>query len=149
MLTNNLQNSAFSALGGSPRSETSNYFQRLFDPQGASERYNAYEAEKSRYFNASQAQIQRDFEERMSNTAYQRGVADMRKAGLNPYLMYGSAASASTPSGATASGSSAHSSGNSPLIGLVNSAVSLASAFIRGKALHTSYVNNRYNIVNR
>lgn len=53
-------------------------------------------------FNKSEAQVQRDFEERLSNTSYQRAVADMRKAGLNPALMYGSASGASTPSGAVA-----------------------------------------------
>ncbi|AXH72212.1 MAG: DNA pilot protein [Microviridae sp.] len=40
----------------------------------------------------------RDWTERMSNSAYQRATKDMTKAGLNPALMYGHGAAASTPS---------------------------------------------------
>lgn len=56
-------------------------------------------------FNAEQAQLTRDWQESMSNTAYQRASDDLRSAGLNPYLAY-QQGGASTPSGATASASS-------------------------------------------
>jgi hypothetical protein len=67
------------------------------------QQFNQTSAQKAMDFSASEAQKNRDWQEFMSNTAYQRAMTDLRKAGLNPILAY-TQGSASTPAGSTGSG---------------------------------------------
>lgn len=101
--------------------------------------FNADQAQLARDFSAGQAQKQMDFQQMMSNTAYQRSVADMKRAGLNPAAMFTHGTMESTPGGAMGSGSAASSGtptvpmpqNTSPLAGLgdaVSKGISSANA---------------------
>lgn len=65
-------------------------------------RQNFREASNARDFSAGMAREQMSFQREMSNSAYQRSMADMKAAGLNPMLAF-SQGGASSPSGAMGS----------------------------------------------
>lgn len=100
--------SGSSSAGGSSVSD-------MFDKYAAMIKANAAE---NNAWSAQQAQINRDWQERMSSTAHQREVADLKAAGLNPVLSANGGQGAATTSGATAS---TDTSANSAIAGILGS----------------------------
>lgn len=88
--------------------------------------------QQSQQFNSAEAQKDRDWQERMSNTSIQRSLADYKAAGFSPLALLGSGG-ASTPSGAAAHSSSAVSRGgasDAAGVGLLKGLVSLVGALV-------------------
>ena len=125
----NLQdwNSMLGAIQGNMQSQQKFNRRSMFEQMGYNTMaaitqgvYNQISNNAAMSYNSAEAAKNRTWQEQMSNTAYQRAVEDMRKAGINPILAY-QQGGASTPGGSqgTISGAS---------MGLASSSAANASA---------------------
>ena len=86
--------------------------------------------EQTNQANSAQSAAQMEFQERMSNTSYQRAVADMQKAGLNPMLAY-------SQGGATTPGGSQAVMGNSAAAGVASAQAAIQQSLTRAQVDNT------------
>lgn len=93
-------------------------------------------------YNAREAQLNREFQERMANSAHQREIDDLKMAGLNPVLSAMNGNGAYTPNGAVAATNPTHVSGlnvSQPQTDMTNSA-SVIGTFLSGYLNRTNEI---------
>lgn len=145
----NLQdwNSMLGAIQGNMQSQQKFNRRSMFEQMGYNTMaaitqgvYNQISNNAAMSYNSAEAAKNRAWQEQMSNTAYQRAVEDMRKAGINPILAY-QQGGASTPGGAqgTISGAS---------MGLASSSAANASALGVGQNHNNTWSKSESNWYN-
>lgn len=115
------------------------------------EEFNREMWNKTAEYNANQAQLDREFQERMSNTQYQRAIKDLESAGLNKLLAY-SNLQGNSPSGSVASMSPVSSTRNSDNIGSLLGSLANNARDNKTKittTLLSSLINGAFGLVGR
>lgn len=97
----------------------------------------------------AQNELNRDFQERMANTQWQRGITDMKKAGVNPLAAFTSAAGA-VPAGSSGAGGQSAGAVTGIISNVIGSTARLLGDLESAKATNMRtdlYRNNLKNLI--
>ncbi len=134
-------------LNGSSASNIQNdnlitYLDGLFASQGEENRFNrdfnAEQALLNREFQANEARKQREWYTELSNSAWQRSVSDMQRAGINPILAYQQGGAASATSGVPVGSAASYNVGGGDTLSSLLSSVADLVAAINGSGKKVS-----------
>lgn len=96
--------------------------------------FNSAQSALNRQFQSDEARLQREWYEGLSNSAYQRSVADMKAAGINPILAYQQGGAASSGTGVPAGSAAAYTATGGDSLSAVLSATADVLSAVGGSA---------------